>query len=74
RFRCVTISEFLSGATEAERLPRLHSGSWINHNFKVWIGHAEDNAAWEQIFEAREALTAYQESAPEAAEGEERLR
>ncbi len=37
-------------------LGRIYSGSWIGANFKIWIGHAEDNAAWDALAEAREAL------------------
>jgi len=29
--------------------------SWINANFDVWIGHAEDVAAWELLWDARQA-------------------
>jgi len=24
-------------------MPKLFAGSWINHNFAIWIGHEEDN-------------------------------
>jgi alpha-amylase/alpha-mannosidase (GH57 family) len=45
----------------AERKPsgkisRLHSGSWIDSNFRIWIGHPEDNQAWTLLGEARQAL------------------
>ncbi|RME19273.1 MAG: hypothetical protein D6800_14480, partial [Candidatus Zixiibacteriota bacterium] len=35
---------FSQAATEmtAHSLPRLFAGSWINHNFRIWIGHPED--------------------------------
>lgn len=56
-FQTVTCSE----ATEnhAEFLPPLTSiraGSWINANFKIWIGHPEDNAAWTMLADARAAV------------------
>jgi len=41
-------------------LERLHPGSWINHNFNIWIGHPEDNLAWEQLAEARRTLVDWQ--------------
>jgi hypothetical protein len=28
-----------------DTLPHLFAGSWINHNFAIWIGHEEDNTA-----------------------------
>ena len=38
------------------RISRIHSGSWIDSNFRIWIGHPEDNAAWTVLGEARAAL------------------
>jgi len=35
---------------------RIYSGSWIGSNFRIWIGHSEDNAAWDQLSLARTAL------------------
>lgn len=49
----VTVSEALEKLPAAE-IPRIHPGSWINANFEVWIGHEEDNTAWEYLLEARE--------------------
>jgi len=40
----------------ARRLGRIYSGSWVGTNFKIWIGHQEDNAAWDALAEARRAL------------------
>jgi len=41
-------------------LPKLHAGSWINHNFRIWIGHHEDNSAWELLSLARDRLVAFE--------------
>ena len=38
------------------RIARLHSGSWIDSNFRIWIGHPEDNEAWTLLGHARAAL------------------
>ncbi len=38
------------------RIARLHSGSWIDSNFRIWIGQAEDNQAWTLLGLARDAL------------------
>lgn len=38
------------------RIAQLHSGSWIDSNFRIWIGHPEDNQAWELLGQARAAL------------------
>ncbi len=63
RFRCVTVSEFLSRypLDRAPSLPPLHSGSWIDANLATWIGHPEKNAAWDQLALAREALAPLRE-------------
>jgi alpha-amylase/alpha-mannosidase (GH57 family) len=37
-------------------LERLFAGSWINHNFAIWIGHPEDNKAWDFLKEARDQV------------------
>ncbi|MDP2690351.1 MAG: glycoside hydrolase family 57 protein, partial [Deltaproteobacteria bacterium] len=60
KLQCVTVNEFLEGFGQREELQWLYPGSWINHNFKIWIGHVEDNTAWEYISEARGALVEYQ--------------
>lgn len=62
KLRCVTVNEFLNEHNESEPLNWLYPGSWISHNFKIWIGHHEDNTAWDYITEARAALVSYEES------------
>ena len=53
--KTVTFSEYLTKSEESEKLPRLFPGSWINHNFAIWIGHPEDNQAWDYLYKARQA-------------------
>ncbi|HTM57028.1 MAG TPA: glycoside hydrolase family 57 protein [Candidatus Udaeobacter sp.] len=43
-------------AGEAQPLPGLHTGSWIDADFHIWIGHPEKNRAWELLGRARRAL------------------
>ena len=62
KFRCTTISDFLDRTAHRERLQWIYPGSWINHNFKIWIGHHEDNTAWDCIAEARAALVRHEET------------
>lgn len=59
---CVTPSEYLARFPATRTLPRLFSGSWIMHNFRVWIGHREDNAAWDLLSDLRDAVVAAQTS------------
>ena len=54
--RTTTISEFLESTTKPPMLSGLFAGSWINHNFRIWIGHPEDNLAWDLLSKTREAL------------------
>ncbi|WP_277950181.1 glycoside hydrolase family 57 protein [Dissulfurispira thermophila] len=65
RFKTITISEFIKQHGAGEPLQRLHSGSWINANFGIWIGHEEDNLAWDYLSQAREDLDAFAKTNPD---------
>jgi alpha-amylase/alpha-mannosidase (GH57 family) len=54
--RTVRVSDYLRQNPPRDTLPRLFSGSWINHNFAIWIGHDEDRRAWDLLHETREYL------------------
>ncbi len=54
--RPVSIGEFLERYPPRHTLPHLFAGSWISHNFAIWIGHEEDNTAWDALHQAREHL------------------
>ena len=56
--RSRTISEAIAEHAPGQLLPRLHSGSWIDAAFRIWIGDPEKNRAWTQLGEARARLTA----------------
>ena len=56
---CVTVGEYLKEHPATDVIERLHPGSWINANFRVWIGHEEDNQAWDMLSQTRQALTDY---------------
>jgi len=51
----VTFSE-ATEMVEARELKSVFAGSWIDHNFKIWIGHEEDNKAWDYLKNARDFL------------------
>ncbi len=51
-----TMSEALAAAPAAHRISHLHSGSWINQDYKIWIGHQEDNQGWDLMSHARSLL------------------
>jgi alpha-amylase/alpha-mannosidase (GH57 family) len=65
RLRTVTVSEYLNVQGGKRRLDHLAAGSWIYANFNVWIGHEEDNTAWDYLAETREALDEFQKAHPE---------
>jgi alpha-amylase/alpha-mannosidase (GH57 family) len=54
--RPVQIGQFLESHPPRDTLPHLFAGSWIHHNFAIWIGHEEDNTAWDALHAAREHL------------------
>ncbi len=64
-FRALTVSEAIAAAGEIPQNNGIFPASWINANFDVWIGSSEDVAAWELLWDAREAFaraeTAYKE-------------
>lgn len=49
-----TGSELLANSP-VRRIHHIHPGSWINSNYGIWIGHPEENRAWELIAKARDA-------------------
>jgi hypothetical protein len=54
-FRALTASETIAAAGDVPTTNGIFPASWINANFDVWIGNAEDVAAWELLWDAREA-------------------
>jgi alpha-amylase/alpha-mannosidase (GH57 family) len=54
-FRALTASEAIAQADHIPVTSGIFPASWINANFDVWIGHAEDVAAWELLWDARDA-------------------
>jgi alpha-amylase/alpha-mannosidase (GH57 family) len=53
--QALTASEAIGAAGATPTSDSIFPGSWINANFDVWIGHAEDVAAWELLRDARES-------------------
>ena len=68
--RTVTMTE--ACAVSTRELTTIFPGSWIDANFYIWIGHADDQRAWSQLAEARASLeTAAVDGAAAAAAREE---
>lgn len=51
-----TIGEAIAAVPPARHLSDLHSGSWINADYKIWIGHQEDNLGWNLLGQTRARL------------------
>jgi alpha-amylase/alpha-mannosidase (GH57 family) len=64
RIITATISEAIAATSEMPHLDHLHSGSWINQDFKIWIGHAEDNRGWDLLSHTRSRLLEVSPSLP----------
>ncbi|HSN03431.1 MAG TPA: glycoside hydrolase family 57 protein [Nitrospira sp.] len=56
RFSASTMSAGIAAVPPTQHLPQLHSGSWINQDYKIWIGHAEDNRGWDLLGHTRSRL------------------
>ncbi len=73
QIRPVKLGDYLDSNPPRETLPHLFAGSWIHHNYAIWIGHEEDNTAWDALHKTREhLLKRCQESgvrSPRAADG-----
>lgn len=55
-FEIVTFKEHLKHSKTTSVINNIAPGSWINGNFKIWIGHKEDNEAWILLTKAREEV------------------
>ncbi|MCE9537277.1 MAG: hypothetical protein K8R65_12830, partial [Nitrospirae bacterium] len=56
RTTTATISGALDAAPATRQVSHLHSGSWINQDYKIWIGHQEDNRGWDLVSQTRSRL------------------
>ena len=54
--KTVRMDEFLEGHASRETLNFLHTGSWIDQNFRIWIGSPEENQAWDCLKKTRAFL------------------
>ena len=59
RIETVTINDYLKRFPPVHNIKKLWPGSWINGNYGIWIGHAEDNLAWDYLNDTRAFLTEY---------------
>jgi alpha-amylase/alpha-mannosidase (GH57 family) len=55
-------------------LQHVHSGSWIEASYRIWIGHSEDRLAWTALGRARDAVAAAERAGTVPAEDLARAR
>ncbi len=60
-----TYNDYINHKAKTPVLKKLFPGSWINHNFSIWIGHLEDNKAWDLLSKARRELVEFQKTNPD---------
>ena len=56
KFVTTTFHDHFSGKSSTVALNTLYTGSWINADFDIWIGSAEENRAWELLGQTRDFL------------------
>ncbi len=57
-----TFSEYIEKNSESPTLPYVFPGSWINANYGIWIGHPEENKAWEFLDIAKTFLNKHKDN------------
>jgi alpha-amylase/alpha-mannosidase (GH57 family) len=57
KIKPVRVCDYLQQYPAGDKLGHLFPGSWIQHNFGIWIGHPECNRAWDELYETRQFLT-----------------
>lgn len=60
----VLISDYLEKEKHDKRLEKIHSGSWINKNFQIWIGDPIKNLAWSYVKQVKDDLNNFIENNP----------
>ncbi len=56
RIRPVRVGEYLAAWPATDKVAHLFPGSWIGHNFAIWIGQPACNRAWDLLADARNVL------------------
>ncbi len=64
--KTTTISTYLNEHPVTETLNYIHPGSWIEHNFRMWIGSPQKNLAWDYLTEARIILAVAESHHPDS--------
>ncbi len=55
QFKNIKMENYFCG--NIYNISTVYPGSWINHDFKIWIGDEEDNKAWDLLLRTRDYLS-----------------
>jgi len=55
----VLISDYLDNERHHKPLKKIHSGSWINKSFQLWVGEPVKNLAWNCLKQVKEDLNKF---------------
>ncbi|MBU0605195.1 MAG: glycoside hydrolase [Candidatus Omnitrophica bacterium] len=58
-----TVSDFLELESSKRSITKVFPGSWINHNFDIWIGQEQDNMSWDYLNRVRKDLVKFTKEA-----------
>jgi len=61
-FETVTIGEAINRIQDKPVINKIFPGSWINHDFYIWIGHEQDQKSWKLLKKTREDLVEWEKS------------
>lgn len=54
-----TVSEYLELEPAKRSISNIFPASWINHDFKIWIGEEQDNLSWGYLDMVRKDLVRF---------------
>lgn len=60
----VLISDYLAREKHHKELKKIHSGSWINRNFQLWVGEPVKNLAWTYLKQVKDDFNKFVKANP----------
>lgn len=60
----VLISEYIEKENHHRPLKKIHSGSWINKNFQLWVAEPVKNLAWSSLKQVRDDFINFDKQNP----------
>lgn len=69
-----TISGYLGEGPSGKTMGAIFPGSWINHNFRVWICEEQDNLSWDYLSAVRADLVKFTKELGQSHSGQGNLK